>query len=134
MTRRNDLRTPEPSNALKGAVVLVAIAFLLQSLAPPGFMAGSVADGWPVVLCPEGLPEGFLGSSHGHHQHEAEGRESSVDGQCLLGGVLDGTILETPVTSFHQSVPGQMRKVREYAIPTVRLHYSTYLSRAPPAV
>ena len=60
------------------ALCAVSLALLLQCLAPPGYMAGSLDDGWPVVLCPEGLPAGFLGG------HEARTHVHTVGthGQC----------------------------------------------------
>jgi hypothetical protein len=73
------------------ALVAVSLALLLQCLAPPGYMAGNLDNGWPVVLCPEGLPAGFLGE-HGHHHHaEASGEDLSLDGYCPLGGILDAS-------------------------------------------
>jgi len=76
---------------------LCGIMLLAGSLAPPGYMPGSIADGWPVVLCPEGLPPGFL-SSQNHHEHHhnhpgASDNAGSTDvdrhSYCPLGSALD---------------------------------------------
>ena len=78
----------------KLAFVCATLALLLQSLAPPGYMAGSIEGGWPVVLCPEGLPPGFLGhDAHHHHHDDADGAgDLSLDGYCPLGSVLDASL------------------------------------------
>jgi hypothetical protein len=39
---------------------VLLFALCVRALVPAGYMVGSAADGWPVVLCPEGLPAGFL--------------------------------------------------------------------------
>ena len=75
-------------------LAVVSLALLLQALAPPGYMAGSVENGWPVALCPEGLPSGFLdqGHHHGHHQGDDKAESVSLEGYCPLGGVLDASV------------------------------------------
>ena len=84
---------------------VVALALLVQSLFPSGYMPGNLANGWLATLCPEGLPLGFLRqlnggelSSHHHHGHHGENPLSDESasaghatgmGDCQLGSALD---------------------------------------------
>lgn len=112
------------------ALVAVSLALLLQCLAPPGYMAGSLDNGWPVVLCPEGLPTGFLGDHH-HHHEEGTGEDVSLGGYCPLGGILDvSTALPTlnlaidPIRFAASGVP-------QHAAPS-RRRVEAHPARAPP--
>ena len=79
--------------------VVLCAALVLQCLAPSGYMAGSLEDGWPVVLCPEGLPPGSV--AHRHHDDPAEhGHDWSFSGHCALGGVLDVFSVESYVLRY----------------------------------
>jgi len=104
------------------AIALCA-ALLMQCLAPAGYMAGSLDDGWPVVLCPEGLPSGFV--AHRHHDESAKhAHDWSFSGHCALGGVLDVFSVESyalryptvplPVGSFapYQKSSGGQRPIK----------------------
>jgi hypothetical protein len=113
-----------------------ALALVLQSLAPPGYMPGSISSGWPVILCPEGLPPGFLGHVHGHHQG-ASGKHKAdmgLDGHCPLGSIL-GTV----ALAATMALPAGQRLAARYGrwsynapnlVPLTRNHPS----RAPPAL
>jgi len=89
------MRSARPNNQTRArytaALLGVSLALLIQCLAPPGYMAGSLDNGWPVVLCPEGLPAGFLGHHNHHHHSEEAGEDLSLDGYCPLGGMLDAS-------------------------------------------
>jgi len=116
------------------AVVCVSLSLLLQSLAPPGYMAGSVENGWPVILCPEGLPSGFMGHDGHAHHHDAAGaaEDVSLDGHCPLGSVLDATAsLAVPPYGAGQPLPVTPSFL--YAAPLVPKPVSTHPTRAPPA-
>lgn len=113
---------------------LVSLALLLQSLAPPGYMAGSLTDGWPVMLCPEGLPAGFLGhGGHGHHHEEAQGgKDLSLDGHCPLGSVLDASaVLAASPAAAGPVVPFPV--AGRYLAPVSTRPVSAHPARAPPA-
>lgn len=62
--RRPDpgLRRPPARRAPASRAVLrvLLVALCVRALVPDGFMFGSFANGWPVVLCPDGLPAGYL--------------------------------------------------------------------------
>mgnify|MGYP001815936635 CR=1 FL=1 len=113
------------------ALCAVSLALLLQCLAPPGYMAGSLEDGWPVVLCPEGLPQGFLGG-HGHHHHaEASAEDVSLDGYCPLGGMLDASVsLQAP--GIAPSIAAAFGIASAYQPPAPVRQFRPQTSRAPP--
>ena len=113
------------------ALAAVSLALLLQALAPPGYMAGSLDDGWPVVLCPEGLPSGFLGQ-HGHHHHqETSGEDVSLDGFCPLGGVLDHSI-SLPALNLDIGQAGYALPQSFYQPPAAQRRITSHSARAPP--
>jgi hypothetical protein len=114
------------------ALAAVSLALLLQALAPPGYMAGSLDDGWPVVLCPEGLPSGFLGQ-HGHHHHqETSGEDMSLDGHCPLGGVLDASVSLTALNlDAGQTI--YATSLSFYRPPAAQRRVESHPARAPPA-
>ncbi len=89
-------------------VVLLCLALGMQSLAPPGYMAGSGPGGWIVVLCPEGLPRNFPAGSHHHGAHDAAAEEGPAMGaHCPLGGMLDTALVSLPVLAAGPSpLPG----------------------------
>ena len=113
----------------------VSLVLLLQSLAPPGYMAGSVKNGWPVVLCPEGLPAGFFGhAQHHHNQEESGSHDQSLGAHCPLGSVLDAS------ATFSIFFPGDPIEQKGS---THNLHYRSAFSqpqrrsdpvRAPPVL
>lgn len=120
------------------AVAGFALALVLQSLAPPGYMAGSIEDGWPVVLCPEGLPAGFLGHSHHHHEHDhGQGAKDArpdvgLDGHCPLGGMLDASAVLT-AAGPQQTVAGAAdNDAPAYEPPALPRLNTPRVSRAPP--
>jgi hypothetical protein len=116
----------------KLAFVCAALALLLQSLAPPGYMAGSIEGGWPVVLCPEGLPPGFLGHDAHHHHDDSDGTgDLSLDGYCPLGSVLDASLamLLPMLQAASQTVDEPV--TRDFT-PLLLTPRPTHPSRAPP--
>ena len=87
------LRTQGQSVELRALLWFCGVMLLAGSLAPPGYMPGSIASGWLVVLCPEGLPAGFLeGHTHQHHHDSTQaGGAGDIDAHtyCPLGSALD---------------------------------------------
>jgi hypothetical protein len=113
------------------ALAAVSLALLLQALAPPGYMAGSLEDGWPVVLCPEGLPAGFLGQ-HGHHHHQqTSGEDVSLDGHCPLGGVLDVSI-SLAALNLDAGQATYSTSLSLYRPPAAQRRIESHSARAPP--
>jgi hypothetical protein len=135
------------------AVVLAMAVLALQALSPPGYMPGSLAGGWPVVLCPEGLPTGWLhdlapAETHAHHAAAAQpdslpaphdtdhdaGMQLDMLAYCPLGSVLDGTVLAVRPLAV---APGQRPTARSPAPGTSRVQQPPAwraLARGPPAL
>lgn len=117
------------------ALACVSLALLLQCIAPPGYMAGSLDNGWPVVLCPEGLPAGFL--EHEHHHHDegpgAGASDLSLDGHCPLGSVFGESAAVLALNSGTDTDPEADSVDQIYQPPRLRGIYRSDLSRAPPA-
>ena len=115
----------------------VCLALAVQSLFPAGYMPASLADGWPVMLCPDGLPADFLptsGHHHGaHHDHGDEaGDDPRASDDCALGKALQGQALPAPAALLPAADP-----VTDIAAPprTVRITRrpeTTRRARAPP--
>ncbi len=129
---------------------VLSLALVLQCLTPPGYMAGSLDEGWPVILCPDGLPADFLrtvirsGSSlradsgfHHHHDQDELGRadhDQPLDGHCPLGGVLDGSSVAAAVERIPAEPTRGLFGCSNYDEPLVLAGFSRQLSRAPPRV
>jgi len=125
-------------------VAAALAALLLQGLAPPGYMPGSLASGWPVVLCPEGLPKGFLGGGHhhGHHQghhpahHQGSGHGADHDPglgeHCPLGGMLDGAALSSTAVVGGDGPLFAGDPSDGYLAPALARRTSAHRTRAPP--
>ena len=118
----------------KAALIAVTCALILQSLAPPGYMHGSLKDGWPVVLCPEGMPAGYLGQ--GHHHHDEDGtseHDLSLGDRCPLGSVLDGTLAAKLPPQLDQTSEQAIHLIGYYAPLSLQRRHRIPPSRAPPA-
>jgi len=111
-------------------LAVICLTLMLQSLAPPGYMAGSLEDGWPVVLCPDGLPADFLDHHH-HHDATGSGHDVSLDGHCPLGGVLDGAVALTGSVGTGTAT-GVESVIPPYVPPTFAHRYMIRVSRGPP--
>lgn len=131
--RSDRLATTSRSSSL--ALVCVSLALLLQCLAPPGYMAGSLEDGWPVVLCPEGLPAGYLGHDQ-HHHHDADGTGSthdlSLDGHCPLGSMFDASAAALALSTSDKVEQSGFNDTSGYPPPLLKRSYPAHRSRAPP--
>ena len=114
-------------------MLAVSAILVLQSLAPPGYMAGSLEDGWPVVLCPEGLPHAFLGhAAHHHHDTTAAGEDLSLDGHCPLGGVFDVSAVNLAAAATDVDAFDPLSFARAYQAPPKQRPFPAHRSRAPP--
>ena len=122
--------------------VLAAMALTFQVLVPVGFMPASVADGWYIEFCPDGLPTPTLvalyGAHHAHHgavHHAHPGVEGSTEFyQCDYGaGAGSGGLL------VHRSplYPGLCLPVKEFPKPPGGVAFDHALRgfwcRAPPS-
>ena len=140
---------PEVRASYRGRAALVtfALALVLQSLAPPGYMAGSLDDGWPVVLCPEGLPAGFLGHAHHHHEHggdnarqehtrpahsPAHSPDRGLDGHCPLGGMLDASATSVAANLPAVTTGAAGIELLTYRAPVLQRPTTLRVPRGPP--
>lgn len=129
-------------------------SLLLRVLVPAGYMPAPVADGWPLQLCPDGMPmaamRALLGDGHHHHRHHggpaafaaanagadavADTAAAAMPAQCELGaGFAAATLLDSAgVPPSFVGAPTIVR--RDPAAPTAPPHRPAYQSRAPPAL
>ena len=118
------------------------LGIMLHALVPGGFMPASLAGGWFVELCPDGMAralfEALTGPErHGEHSHHAAA-DSGYDGhafeQCDLGNGFAGPVLSAdsgiPVLPGVSS-PQPAASLAATATPST---HSPYRSRAPPRV
>jgi hypothetical protein len=112
------------------SIVLSAL-LLVQGAMPAGYMPASVVSGWPVMLCPEGLPEGFLSPSHDHGQHDAA--KHSASSYCPLGSAVSAAIItELADVEISERTPG-IPRILAYAAPIITARYNHTSPRAPPS-
>lgn len=145
-------------NTTKFAVSLVlSLLLLVQGLTPAGFMPASLASGWIAMLCPEGLPAGFLAapdtghSAHQHHapahQHGAAGSASAVPDQghaaaghhegvdyCQLGSALDAPAVASYADVMACVLPVPDYQHGFYSTPRLRQYVLQSRPRGPPIV
>ena len=116
----------------------VCLALAVQSLFPAGYMPASLADGWPVMLCPDGLPPDFLptsGHHHGaHHDHGDEaGGDPRASDDCALGKALQGQALPAPAAVLPPSDPVTDIAAPPRTLSIPRRPETARRARAPPA-
>lgn len=118
---------------------LALLATLLRVAVPAGFMPASVADGWYLKLCSDGISDAvmmaLLGQSDHHHQHaDAPGHDSGSGqtfDQCDLGsGFASAAITQAVAIALGiflvTLVVGKLFTVALSSRPRL------YLARAPP--
>lgn len=100
---------------------------------PPGYMPASLEDGWPIKLCPAGLPDGLLSAEKGDHaQHQDNGLdEESAPAYCPVGSLAELSALLGDVFSTLAASQVQLYTTRLLEPPTVST-YPRFRSRAPP--
>lgn len=75
---------------LRGLALASLLALAARALIPLGYMPGNLLEGEFMVLCPTGMPEGFL-VAEGHHHHDAHGDADGMvdaDRACPIGTSL----------------------------------------------
>jgi len=82
----------------------LSVLLLVQGAMPSGYMPSAIDGGWPVMLCPDGLPENFLSDRSHQHHHSPEtvhgsnedgpsSDENSTTDYCPLGSALDTAVI-----------------------------------------
>ena len=116
-------------------------ALCLQSLFPSGYMPADVSTGWVAMICPDGLPTGFVRSlqgdqqhHHHHHHHGAENEPAASMADCQLGGAIDQPVSVAAVmaVALDESVDAWRTAPRHVAVH--KAAPSSYRSRAPPRI
>ena len=115
------------------AAVLIV---LVQSMYPSGFMPSSLADGWPMALCPQGLPMGFLSDDHhhGHLQHGDQQQRSQLGEFCPIGCGLDVKAAPTLVLDLAPVLAAANGLIQLNLTYHVTGRITGFESRAPPLV
>lgn len=123
----------------------LAAALLLRAMIPAGFMPAAIGAGFPLQVCPSGLPGGALqrlagaaGHDHHHHHHHNHEHHTGGDGaaytaeQCPIGHLLAAAAI--PVT-LDFSVPRPAAPAIVGAAPSWQPvpHRVHWRPRAPPS-
>ena len=144
------------------SIVLSAL-LLVQGAMPAGYMPASVDSGWPVMLCPEGLPEGFLSPMSGagpqalHHAHHIPAGHDSAHGPtpsdlnasydhgqhdaakhsassyCPLGSAVSAAVITELADVEISERTPGIPRILAYAAPIITARYNHTSPRAPPS-
>ncbi len=127
----------------------LSLLLIVQGVMPSGYMPASVAEGWPVALCPEGLPPAFLlvrpaaapraGHHANHHDHggaEQSGQEvhAGASDYCPIGSALDVSAVAVLVATGAAGLRPYAHPTSSYQRPALTVEPAAFRSRAPPAV
>lgn len=118
--------------------VLLGLVLLVRGLVVPGYMPGSLAAGWPVQLCPDGLPAAFVADQPAGHAHHGPDRgqdnnhpRAEID-HCALGNALSSVVMPAGV-ALPTARPVHLRLERIRTRNADRGTTAGFLARAPPA-
>jgi len=116
---------------------IAMLAMLLRILVPTGFMPGSLASGWYIVLCPDGIPSStmmVLMDEHSHHHMQPKGTNTLADDeykQCDLGSGFISAALFQPA-ELALGVFLLLLAIWQVTSFTLQKRARQYLARAPP--
>lgn len=120
-------------------LLAAALTLLLRTLVPAGYMPAPLTSGWPVQICPDGLPlaavEALLGQAHGHHHHggdPASGDDTAMPEQCELGA---GFAASAAVAGISLQIPAQRPSPARFIKPPAHTSLDelpAFRPRAPP--
>jgi len=129
-------------------ILALAATLLLRAMIPAGFMPAAIGAGFPLQVCPSGLPDGALarlaGEHAGHHHHahhghhEADGENRSGDGghaysaeQCPIAHLIAAAALPVSAAPALPALPAPAIVSPTPQHPAAaRVHH--YRSRGPP--
>jgi hypothetical protein len=132
----------------RSALWLTALAFALRLLVPAGSMPSSVADGWYLSLCPDGLPPAALAAllgepeaTHHHHGHrDGSGDEGGGDtamalpADCELGSAFAAALAPGALPTLALPHRTGASWTRPATAPPAASSPSPYQPRGPPAL
>jgi len=126
MTRSGPLRQ-------RVLTTLAAAALLLRVAVPVGFMPASLADGWYLELCADGLPTPVVVALFGeHHAHHGDTGETAVYHCDYGGGAAGAWLLECTVFPWvYPAVSHQPLAANVPLAADARLY--AFRARAPPS-
>lgn len=120
-------------------LMAAALTLLLRTLVPAGYMPAPLTNGWPVQICPDGLPlaavEALLGQAHDHHHHGGHadaGNDTAMPEQCELGA---GFAASAAVAGISLQIPAQRPSPARFIPPPAHTALSerpAFRPRAPP--
>ncbi|MEM7500812.1 MAG: DUF2946 family protein [Pseudomonadota bacterium] len=129
------MRRTSDSHTLRRLALAALLALAMRALIPLGYMPGNVLAGEFMVLCPTGLPAGFLvDEEHQHHDHHDRGMVDA-DRACPIGTSLKYAAAAPPDIAvapdvFHaHDVPDVVLRVFHDSQPS-----RPFQPRAPPRV
>ncbi len=123
----------------------LAATLLLRAMIPAGFMPAAIGAGFPLQVCPSGLPQGALArlagepAAHHHHiQHEHHDAGGSGDGghaysaeQCPIAHLIAAAALPVSAGPAVPALPAAVIVAPAPRHPAAaRVHH--YRSRGPP--
>ncbi|WP_405227873.1 hypothetical protein [Lentisalinibacter sediminis] len=126
----------------------LAATLLLRAIIPAGFMPAAIGAGFPLQVCPSGLPDGALtrlaGEHAAHHHHGHHGHHDAGDGgnggngghvysaeQCPIAHLIAAAALPVSAGPAVPVLPAPAIAVPAPRHPaTARVHQ--YRSRGPP--
>lgn len=131
-------------------LLALAVTLLLRAMIPAGFMPAAIGGGFPLQVCPSGLPDGALArlagehgghSHHGHHGHHAnhanhgghdDGGHAYSAEQCPIAHLIAAAALPALAGAALPAAASPAFPVLAPRPPAaVRVHH--YRSRGPPA-
>lgn len=113
---------------------LALIALLMSIAYPAGYMPGDITQGEWIVVCPDGLPDGFWPDNHGDHQDHGDDDTDHQDSNstyCALGSHLSPKSLALPALEFACLVAQHLYQQFAEQIVVIRL-IRAYQTRGPP--
>jgi hypothetical protein len=123
-------------------ISIALLAMLLRILVPTGYMPGSLASGWYLVLCPDGISSStmavLMGESGHHHHHASHGSHGKATPtlndeykQCDLGsGFASATIDQSAELALGLFLV--LLAVWQVSSLNLQRLISQYLARGPP--
>jgi hypothetical protein len=114
--------------------LFAAIALLIRVAIPTGFMPSSMADGWYLELCPDGMPTQVMVALFGeHHLHHGDSDEKTFF-QCDYDGGAAGALLLDDSVCSSPAVAASSTYTAENISPPANKPLFGFRSRAPPEV
>ena len=114
----------------RALATLVALSLCLHIAVPAGFMPASVASGWPLQWCPEGMSASSMRALFGHAHHHHHSADQPDFQQCDLSGLYAESMVAATVAIIDSdSAQPTYSLIARFSRTTKPGHYHP---RAPP--